>query len=118
MRLRPALLLLAALAFAACDSTDADEPDLVVDLGDTVTLTFQGRLDDGRIFQPNATATYTLRRGALIEGFLDAVLGMRVGESKTVVIPPEKGYGADPPRDSGIPPNATLTFDIEVLEIL
>ena len=116
--LRPALLVLvAAVALGACDSSDPDEvEDLVADLGDTVTVSFEGRLDDGTVFNPRTRATFTLN-DSVIPGFRDGVVGMRVGETKTFVVPPEEGYGANPPPRSVIPPNAALTFEVELLGV-
>jgi len=59
--------------------------------------------------------------GSLIDGFEQGVIGMSSCETRLLVIPPELGYGADPVRnDSGvviIPGNATVVFDVEMLEI-
>lgn len=54
--------------------------------------------------------------GGVIRGFDQALVGMRVGGLRRVVIPPNLGYGANgsPPR---IPPNATLIFEIELLDV-
>ena len=53
----------------------------------------------------------------MIDGWIDGMTGMRVGGSRRLVIPPELGYGSggNPPS---IPPDATLTFDVDVVEIL
>jgi FKBP-type peptidyl-prolyl cis-trans isomerase FkpA len=59
--------------------------------------------------------------GSLIDGFEQGVIGMSSCETRRLVIPPGLGYGADPVRnDSGvviIPGNATVVFDVEMLEI-
>lgn len=70
-------------------------------LGDTVSVYYTLRLDDGTIY--NATAEgeplqLTLGDGRLIAGVEDALVGMNVGESKTVTIPPEKAYGPHRPE--------------------
>jgi peptidylprolyl isomerase len=64
--------------------------------GDTVTVTFQGILDDGSIFDAsdeNDPLTFVLGESQVIPGLELAVFGMAVGDRKTVTIPPEQGYG-------------------------
>ncbi len=77
-------------------------------------MSYQGRLDDGTVFDESPRATFSLQQ--VIPGFQTGIAGMTVGESKTMVIPPEQGYGAAPPP--GIPPNATLTFDVTLLDVV
>ena len=109
------LLLTAALALPACDS-DTEERT-VARSGDTVMVAYEGRLTDGRVFDRSSSARFPLN-DRVISGFRDAVIGMRVGESKTVTIPPDQAYGANPPLGSIIPPDATLIFDITLLDIV
>lgn len=80
--------------------------------GDSVSVLYAGSLEDGTVFDTNiperAQAAglerttfdpleFTVGAGSVIEGFDEAVLGMRVGQTKTVTIPPEQGYGLPDP---------------------
>ena len=112
---RPVLLaLLVALTGAACDS-GADDGDELARSDSIVTVAYEGRLEDGTVFDQSDRATFSLRQ--VIPGFRDGVVGMRVGETKTFSVAPGDGYGANPPPNSGIPPNATLVFEVTLLEV-
>ena len=65
-------------------------------MGDTVTVHYNGKLDTGVLFDTSEGSDplqFELGSGCLILGFEEAVVGMSPGESKTVIIPPEKAYG-------------------------
>ena len=64
--------------------------------GDKVKIQYTGKFEDGKIFDTTKDIeplTFEIGSGYVIEGFDEAVIGMEPGESKTVTIPPAKGYG-------------------------
>ncbi|MBU0689136.1 MAG: FKBP-type peptidyl-prolyl cis-trans isomerase [Gammaproteobacteria bacterium] len=139
-----ALLGASSLLFSACSQAElpAAKPSNVTELmqievkagagalasaGQTVSVHYTGWLYDeaapehkGKKFDSsrdrNRPFEFPLGGGRVIRGWDVGVQGMKVGGSRTLVIPPEMGYGA---RGAGgvIPPNATLVFDVELLAI-
>lgn len=87
--------------------------------GDTVTVHYEGSLPNGERFDSSRDRgepfTFTVGQGRVIEGWEEGILGMREGGTRILVIPPDLGYG--PQRVGAIPPNATLVFTIELLEV-
>ena len=71
---------------------------------------FDSSLDRGRPF------SFGLGQGQVIKGWDEGVAGMKIGGKRTLLIPSELGYGA---RGAGgvIPPNATLLFEVQLLEL-
>lgn len=88
----------------------------VVENCEGVALRYTGMLLDGTQFD-TGTFSFTPGTGQVIPGFEQGVIGARVGETRRLIVPPDLAYGAQPPAGSGIPANATLVFDVEVLEV-
>ena len=88
--------------------------------GQTVIVHYAGWLEDGTEFDSsikrNDPFSFPLGCGLVIKGWDEGVVGMKIGGRRRLIIPPELGYGA---QGAGgvIPPNATLTFEVSLLEI-
>jgi FKBP-type peptidyl-prolyl cis-trans isomerase len=89
--------------------------------GQTAVMLYTGKLPDGSVFDSTAKRnndpfSFSLGAGQVIKGWDQGILGMKVGEKRTLTIPAELGYGANgyPPV---IPQNATLIFDVELVGI-
>lgn len=101
-------------------TTQEGTGDQVVKSGDTITVHYTGRLMDGTKFDSSVDRgtpfTFTIGAGQVIKGWDEGLLGMKVGEKRTLTIPADKGYGATG-AGGVIPPNATLIFDTELISI-
>ena len=88
--------------------------------GKTVTVNYSGTLTNGTKFDSSydrgTPFSFTLGAGEVIKGWDLGVAGMKVGGKRKLTIPSDLGYGS---RGAGadIPPNATLVFEVELLEV-
>ena len=87
--------------------------------GQAVLVNYRGTLENGREFDSSygrGPFRFPLGGGKVIKGWDEGVDGMKVGGKRKLVIPPDLGYGQ---RGAGgiIPPNATLIFEVELLEV-
>jgi len=83
------ILLLGAILISGCNAAQAKN-------GDTVKVDYTGKLENGTVFDTSEgrePLNFTLGAGQVIPGFEQAVLGMKVGESKNVTIPVDEAYG-------------------------
>jgi len=89
--------------------------------GDFIKVHYTGRLLSGKEFDSSRNRgvpfDLTLGRSQVIKGWDEGLIGMCVGEHRTLTIPPDMGYGA---RGAGnaIPPNSHLEFDVEMINII
>jgi FKBP-type peptidyl-prolyl cis-trans isomerase len=89
--------------------------------GDTVSVLYTGKLQDGTVFDSSAKNknqpfTFTLGKGGAIEGWQQGISGMKKGGKRQLTIPPSLAYG-DRGVPGRIPPNSTLVFDVELKSI-
>jgi len=86
--------------------------------GQRVSVRYIGRLKSGKIFdQTSGKKTFQFRLGVgeVIKGWDRGMEGMRVGDKRKLVIPPQMGYGSS--KVGPIPPNSTLFFEVELVDV-
>ena len=84
--------------------------------GQTVMVHYTGTFDDGRIFDTSKGKDPFRTRigtGEVIKGWDEAIPGMKIGEIRKLTVPPSAGYGAL--GKGSVPPNATLHFEVELI---
>ncbi|MBT1071984.1 FKBP-type peptidyl-prolyl cis-trans isomerase [Geobacter chapellei] len=130
------MAMLAVPAFAAKDAPKAGKTvttasglkyvDVVVGKGASpvagkqVTVHYTGTLENGKKFDSSVDRKepfkFTIGVGQVIPGWDEGVMTMKVGGKRKLIIPSKLGYG---PSGAGgvIPPNATLLFDVELLDV-
>jgi FKBP-type peptidyl-prolyl cis-trans isomerase len=123
------------------DVTSTDQPatsgeqvqgqDVTVGTGDAaapgsvVTLEYEGRFQDGTVFDSSAShgqpLTFQLGQPGIIPGFQIGVNGMKIGGERNIAIPPALGYGGEDIKDPEgkvlIPANSTLIFNVKLLKV-
>jgi FKBP-type peptidyl-prolyl cis-trans isomerase len=88
--------------------------------GKQVTVNYVGMLPNGKVFDASSlhgqTFTFNLGGGQVIKGWDQGVVGMKVGGVRRLIIPANLAYGS---QGAGgvIPPNATLIFDVQLLDV-
>ena len=88
--------------------------------GKTVSVHYTGKLQDGKVFDSSVSRgdpiIFQLGKGQVIKGWDEGIALMKVGGKAQLIIPPDLGYGE---RGAGgvIPPNATLVFDVELVDV-
>lgn len=95
----------------------------VIAVGDTTTVDYRVWLsngvliDSGTLPSPPALPVFIYGVTRLIQGFTIGMEGMAEGGTRTLLIPPELGYGSRPPFGSPIPQGAILVFEVDVLDV-
>jgi peptidylprolyl isomerase len=97
------------------DGTEAKE-------GSKVMVHYTGTLENGKkvdssVDRGKPFGPITLGKGMVIKGWDEGLQGMKVGGKRKLIIPAKLGYGAGGTPDGTIPPNATLIFEVELLEV-
>ena len=96
------------------DGTEAKDYNKVV-------VNYTGKLEDGSVFDSSLNPgrspfTFTLGAGSVIKGWDQGLKNMKVGGKRKLTIPPDLAYGANG-AGNAVPPNATLIFEVELLEV-
>jgi FKBP-type peptidyl-prolyl cis-trans isomerase len=99
-------------------TTQEGTGERVVKNGDQISMLYTGKFLDGTVFDSSAKHggspfDFIIGKGMVIKGWDQGILGMKVGEKRTLMIPFDLAYGAQ--GYASIPPSADLIFDIELV---
>lgn len=101
-------------------TTQEGTGERMVKLGDQISVHYTGKLTDGTKFDSSVDSgvpfKFQIGQGMVIKGWDQGLLGMKVGEKRTLTIPGNLAYG-EQGYPGVIPPNATLIFDVELVSI-
>jgi FKBP-type peptidyl-prolyl cis-trans isomerase len=90
-------------------------------LGSRITVHYRGTLKDGTEFDSSykrgEPATFPLKEGSLIKGWIDGIPGMKVGGKRKLSIPWKLAYGERGTPDGTIPPKSDLLFEVELKDV-
>lgn len=125
------LIVATALLFSGCVGQQK-----VVKVGDNVSVDYIGRTEDGKVFDTSIESVaiqntmfdpqrqyqplnFTVGKGQMIKGLEEGVIGMKVGDKRTLKIPPENGYGPiDPKKIQAIPVMQSIPVMTTVSKVL
>jgi len=85
---------------------------------DGVLIVYEGKLEDGTVFDSSQGRPVPLLASQVIPGFAQALMKMQKGGHYRAHIPGKLAYGSSPPAGSPIPPDADLDFDIKVVQVV
>ena len=91
--------------------------DHIAKKGDTVDMAYEGKLDNGHVFDSASTFVFCLGNGDVIKGWDEGILGMKTGEKRSLIVPSKKGYGKKGAAPD-IPSEATLNFVVTLNAIV
>lgn len=111
---------------AGSEQTQPLEPIKPAEAGDLVVVHYTGTLENGTKFDSSydngQPFGFLIGQGMVIKGWDEDLLGMKRGDKKSLVITPERGYGAQeikgPDGKVIIPKNSTLKFEVEIVEVM